>query len=70
MFRLCIDFRGLNNITVQHQYPMARIDNLLDALHGAKVFRKIDLKSGYHQSRIRAEDVHKTLGVDLDITFY
>ena len=59
-FRLCIDFRGLNNITVKHRYPMARIDDLLDALYGAKVFSKIDLKSGYHQIRIRAEDVHKT----------
>ena len=58
-FRLCIDFRGLNNIIVKHRYPMARIDDLLDALYGAKVFSKIDLKSGYHQIRIRVEDVQK-----------
>ena len=45
----CIDFRGLNNITIKHRYLMARIDDLLDALYGAKVFSKIDLKSGYHQ---------------------
>ena len=55
-FRLCIDFRGLNNITIKHRYPMAWIDDLLDALYGAKIFSKIDLKSGYHQIRIRAED--------------
>ena len=43
-FRLCIDFRELNNITVKHRYPMALIDDLLDALYGAKVFSKIILK--------------------------
>ena len=47
-FRLFINYRGLNKITIKHRYPMAWIDDLLDALHGAKVFSKIDLKSGYH----------------------
>ena len=47
-FHLCINYRGLNKITIKHKYLMAQIDDLLDALHGAKVFSKIDLKSGYH----------------------
>jgi hypothetical protein len=58
--RLCIDFRQLNKVTVRNKYPLLRIDNLFDQLKGAKVFSKIDLRSGYHQVRIKDEDIRKT----------
>ena len=59
-FRMCVDYRTLNKITIKHRYPMPSIDDLLDALGGATVYSKIDLKSGYHQIRVREEDVCKT----------
>jgi hypothetical protein len=59
-WRLCIDYRDLNKITVQNRYPISRIDDLLDQLKGTKYFNKIDLKSGYHQVPIEATDVWKT----------
>ncbi|KAK9083378.1 hypothetical protein Scep_029849 [Stephania cephalantha] len=58
--RLCIDYRQLNKVTVKNEYPLPRIDDLFDQLTGAQWFSKIDLRSGYHQLRIRAEDREKT----------
>jgi hypothetical protein len=59
-WRLCIDYRALNKITVRNWYLIPRIDDLLDQLMGAKYFSKIDLKSGYHQVPIEQTDVWKT----------
>ena len=59
-FRLCIDYRGLNKVTIKNKYPLPRIDELLDQLQGASWFSKIDLASGYHQIAIADEDVRKT----------
>ena len=58
--RLCIDYRELNKVTIRNQYPLPRIDDLFDQLQGARVFSKIDLRSGYHQLKIWSEDVPKT----------
>ena len=57
--RLCIDYRQLNKVTVKNKYPFPRIDDLFDQMRGAKVFSKIDLMSGYHQVRIKDENIHK-----------
>ncbi|TYK13634.1 RNA-directed DNA polymerase-like protein [Cucumis melo var. makuwa] len=58
--RLCIDYRELNKVTVKNRYLLPRIDDLFDQLQGATVFSKIDMRSGYHQLRIKDSDIPKT----------
>jgi len=58
--RLCMDYRQLNKMTIKNKYPLPRIDDLMDQLHGSSVFLKIDLRSGYHQILVKANDVQKT----------
>jgi len=58
--RLCVDYRQLNKSTIKNKYPLPRIDDLMDQLRGAVVYSKIDLKSSYHQIRVKVEDIQKT----------
>src|SRR6187401_3300119 len=58
--RLCIDYRSLNGVTIKNKYPLPKIEDLFDQLSGAKVFSKIDLRSGYYQLKIRTQDIPKT----------
>nr|GFC09859.1 putative reverse transcriptase domain-containing protein [Tanacetum cinerariifolium] len=58
-FRMCIDYRELNKLTVKNRYPLPRIDDLFDKFHGSSVYFKIDLRLGYYQLRVREEDIPK-----------
>jgi len=58
--RLCIDYHQLNKVTIKNRYPLPRIDDLMDQLVGAHVFSEIDLRSGYHQIKVKDEDMQKT----------
>ena len=58
--RLCIGYRQLDRVTIKNRYPLLRIDDLFDQLRGARVYSKIDLRTGYHQLRVRETDVPKT----------
>ena len=58
--RLCIDYRQLNRVTIKNRYPLPRIDDLFDQLRGARVYSKIDLRTGYHQPRVRDTDIPET----------
>jgi len=58
--RLCIDYRQLNKVTIKNRYPLPRIGDLMDQLVGARVLSKIDLRSGYHQIKVKDEDMQKT----------
>ena len=58
--RLCTDYRKLNDVTIKNKYPLPKIEDLFDQLNGSKVFSKIDLRTGYHQLKIRASDIPKT----------
>ena len=57
---LCIDYRQLNKMTIKNRYPLPRINDLFDQIHRATIFSKIDLRFGYHQVRIKDEDIFKT----------
>ncbi|GJX43128.1 putative reverse transcriptase domain-containing protein [Tanacetum coccineum] len=59
-FRMCIDYHELNKLTVKNRYPLPRIDDLFDQLQGSSIYLKIDLRSSYHQLRVREEDITKT----------
>jgi hypothetical protein len=59
--RMCMDYKPLNAVTIKNKYPLPRIDILFDQLSKAKVFSKIDLRSGYHQIKIRPQDIPKTM---------
>jgi hypothetical protein len=58
--RLCVDYHRLNEVTIKNNYPLPKIEDLFDQLNGAKVFSKVDLRSGYHQLKVRESDIPKT----------
>jgi hypothetical protein len=58
--RICVDYRDLNEVTIKNKYPLPHIEDLFDQLKEARLFSKIDLRSGYHKLRIRASDISKT----------
>ncbi|GJT72227.1 putative reverse transcriptase domain-containing protein [Tanacetum coccineum] len=59
-FRMCIDYRELNKLTMKNHYPLSRIDDLFDRLQGSSIYSKIDMRSSYHQLRVREQDISKT----------
>jgi hypothetical protein len=58
--RMCVDYRSLNDVIMKNKYPLPRIEELFDWMRDARVFSKIDLRSGYHQMKIRPSDISKT----------
>jgi hypothetical protein len=59
-FRMCIDYRELNKVTIKNRSPLPRIDDLFNQLQGSSFYSKIDIRSGYHQLRVRHADISKT----------
>nr|GFB54886.1 putative reverse transcriptase domain-containing protein [Tanacetum cinerariifolium] len=59
-FRMCIDYQELNRLTIKNRYPLPKINDLFDQLQGSSIYSKIELRSGYHQLRVRDEDIPKT----------
>jgi hypothetical protein len=57
---MCVDYRSLNDVTIKNKYPLPCIEDFLDQMRGARVFSTIDLRSGYHQMKIRPSDIPKT----------
>ena len=59
-WRMCVNYKGLNKLTIRNSYPLPRFDDLIDRLQSARYFTKIDLRTGYHQVKVSKEDVSKT----------